>query len=99
MLCMHVGICMPASWVPSQPEYDIASLYMVSFYCFVTKACARRPGAAASVERRRASRSDTLAASQAFERMYILTAANQHTSDTTVQKNSALTNSASPKYV
>jgi hypothetical protein len=22
--------------------YDIASLYMVSFYCFVTKACARR---------------------------------------------------------
>ena len=22
------------------PEYDIASLYMVSFYCFVTKACA-----------------------------------------------------------
>ncbi len=24
-------------------EYDIASLYMVSFYCFVTKACARRP--------------------------------------------------------
>jgi hypothetical protein len=31
-----------------QPEYDIASLYMVSFFCFVTKACARRPGAAAS---------------------------------------------------
>jgi hypothetical protein len=55
-----------------QSEYDIASLYMVSVYCFVTKACARRPGAAASVERRRASRSDTLAASQAFERMHIL---------------------------
>ena len=53
-------------------EYDIASLYMVSSYCFVTKASARRPGAAASVERRRASRSDTvtLAASQAFERMH-----------------------------
>jgi hypothetical protein len=64
-------------------EYDIASLYMVSFYCFVTKACDRRPGAAASVERwrrerrtvpcgRRASlsRSDTLAASQTFERMH-----------------------------
>ncbi len=33
-------------------EYDIVSLIMVSFYCFVTKACARRPGAAASVERR-----------------------------------------------
>ena len=30
------------------PEYDIASLYMASFYCFVTKAYARRPGAAAS---------------------------------------------------
>ena len=29
-------------------EYDIASLHMVSFYCFVTKACARRPCAAAS---------------------------------------------------
>jgi hypothetical protein len=35
------------------PKYDIASLYMVSFYCFVTKACGRRPGAAASVERER----------------------------------------------
>ena len=34
-------------------EYDIALLYMVSVYCFVTKACARRRGAAASVERRR----------------------------------------------
>jgi hypothetical protein len=29
-------------------EYDIASLFLVSFYCFVTKACTRRPGAAAS---------------------------------------------------
>ncbi len=51
----------------------------------VTKACARRPGAAASVSRRRrerrtllagsgrrASRSHTLAASQAFERMHML---------------------------
>ena len=37
-------------------EYDIASLNMVTFYCFVTKACARRPGAAASVERRRRER-------------------------------------------
>ena len=44
---------------------------MVGVYCFVTKACVRRPGAAASVERRRASRSDTLAASHAFERMHI----------------------------
>jgi hypothetical protein len=25
-------------------EYDIASIYMVSFYCFVTKVCTRRPG-------------------------------------------------------
>ncbi len=53
--------------------------------CEKTKACARRPGAAASVERRRrerrtllavpgrrASRRDKLAASQAFERMHIL---------------------------
>jgi hypothetical protein len=51
----------------------------------VTEACARRPGAAASVSRRRrerrtllaggsrrASRSHTLAASQAFERMHTL---------------------------
>ncbi len=66
-------------------EYDIASLCLVSFYCFVTKTCARRPGAAASMERRRrerrtllvvrgrrASRSDMCAASQAFERMHIL---------------------------
>ena len=57
---------------------------MVSFYYFVTKACARRPGEAASAERRRrerrtagrggrrASRSDTLAVSQAFECMHIL---------------------------
>jgi hypothetical protein len=30
------------------PEYDIASLYIVSSYCFETKSCARRPGAAAS---------------------------------------------------
>ena len=37
-------------------EYDIASLHMVSFYCFVTKACARRPGAAASKERRQCER-------------------------------------------
>ncbi len=42
-------------------EYDIASLYMVSFYCFVTKACARRPGAAASVECRRRERRTLLA--------------------------------------
>ena len=31
----------------SQAEYDIALLYVVSVYCFVTKACTRRPGAAA----------------------------------------------------
>ena len=37
-------------------EYDIASLFMVSFYCFVTKAYARRPGAAVRVERRRRER-------------------------------------------
>ena len=30
------------------PEYDIASLYMVSVYCFVTKACTRRSGTTAS---------------------------------------------------
>ncbi len=65
-------------------EYDIASLYMISFYCFVTEACARRPGAATSVEHRQcerrtlltgsqqASRSDTLVARQAFECMHIL---------------------------
>ncbi len=43
----------------SRPEYDIASLFRVSVLklFFVTKACARRPGAAAS---------------QAFERMHIL---------------------------
>ncbi len=42
-------------------EYDIASLCMVSDYCFVTEACARRPGAAASVERRRCERRNLLA--------------------------------------
>ncbi|MFN9908439.1 MAG: hypothetical protein ACK56F_20305, partial [bacterium] len=39
-----------------QAEYDIASLYTVSVYCFVTKACARRPGAATSVKCRRRER-------------------------------------------
>jgi hypothetical protein len=34
---------------------------MVSVYCFVTKACVRRPGAAASVERRRRERRTLLA--------------------------------------
>ncbi len=48
------------------PEYDGALLYVVSFYAvsfhyFVTKACARRPGAAASVERRRRERRTLLA--------------------------------------
>ncbi len=38
-------------------EYDTASLYMVSCYCFVTESCAKKPGTAAS---------------QAFERMHIL---------------------------
>jgi hypothetical protein len=55
------------------------------FTTSVTEACARRPGAAASVSRRRrerhallagggrqASRSHTLAASQALERMHML---------------------------
>ena len=37
-------------------QQDIASLYMASFYCFVAKACARLPGAAASVERGRRER-------------------------------------------
>ena len=56
------------------PEYDIASLYMVSFYCFVTKACARRPGAAASVERRRREHRTLLAgvAGKLAELMHIL---------------------------
>ena len=45
---------------------------MVRFYCFVTKACTRRPGAAASVEHMRANQSDTLAANQAFEHMHVL---------------------------
>ena len=39
----------------------MASLNMVNFYCFVTKACARRPGAASSAQRSRRLRS-TLAA-------------------------------------
>ncbi len=56
-----------------------------NFTASVTEACARRPGTAASVSRRRrerrillagggmrASRSHTLAASQAFERMHML---------------------------
>ncbi len=56
-----------------------------NFTVYVTEACARRPGAAASVSRRRrerrnllagggrlASRSHTLVASQAFERMHML---------------------------
>ncbi len=34
---------------------------MVSFYCFVTKACARRPDAAASAERKRHERRTLLA--------------------------------------
>jgi hypothetical protein len=55
-----------------------------NFTVYVTQACARRPGAAASVSRRRrerrillagggrrASRSHTLAGSQAFERMHM----------------------------
>ena len=56
------------TWVDSiekvrllQSEYDIPSLCMVSFYCFVAKACARRPGAAASVKHRRRERRTLLA--------------------------------------
>ncbi len=50
-------VCPPViCWTAGYPEYDIASLFLVSFYCFVTKACARRPGAA----------------SQAFSCMHIL---------------------------
>ncbi len=45
----------------TEAEYDIASLYKVSCNCFVTKACARRPGAAASVERRGCERRNLLA--------------------------------------
>ena len=45
----------------SLAEYDVASLYMVSIYCFVTKGCAKRPGAAASVEHRRRERHALLA--------------------------------------
>ena len=64
-------------------------LVILLVFIFVTKACAKRTGAAASVERRRrerrtllavtvcrgggrASRSDTLAASHAFQRMHVL---------------------------
>ncbi len=52
------AVCGPGYFelVVRHAEYDIASRYMVSFYCFVTKACVRRPGAAASVERRRRER-------------------------------------------
>ncbi len=56
---LAIVVCVPDRQRASactQPEYDIASLYMVSVYCFVTKACARRPGAAASVECRRRER-------------------------------------------
>jgi hypothetical protein len=66
-------------------EYDIASLHMISFYCFVTKACVRRPGTAASVERRRREPRTLLAGAvgelagatrlrqrQSFERVHIL---------------------------
>ena len=42
-------------------EYDIASLYMVSVYCFDTSECARRTGAAARVGRRRRERCILLA--------------------------------------
>ena len=82
---MHDGNPLPMRARIHPPEYDIPSLYMVSFYCFVTKACARRPGAAASVERRRRERRTLLAGPagelagatrlrlrQAFERMHIL---------------------------
>jgi hypothetical protein len=62
--CNYTNEVMPIStnfqvWL--RPEYDIASLFMVSVYCFVTKTCARRPGAAASVERRRRERRTLLA--------------------------------------
>ncbi len=64
-------------------KHDIASLYMVSFYCFVTKHAQKglvqpqawsvgNASAAPCRGGRRACRSDTLAASQAFERMHIL---------------------------
>ncbi len=44
------GTCIVHQHDATAAEYDIASLHMVSVYCFVTKACARRPGAAASME-------------------------------------------------
>jgi hypothetical protein len=68
-------------------QHQIASLCMVRFHCFVTEACARRPGAAASVERMRRERRTLLVGaagelagvtrlrhrpSQAFSRMGIL---------------------------
>ena len=79
---LSLGSIFPSD-TDSVPQYDIASLYMVRFYCFVTKACTRRPGAAASVERRRRERRTLLAGvagelaeatwtSQAFSRMHIL---------------------------
>ncbi len=54
VICRCLALVTPA-------EYDIASLFVVSFYCFVTKACARKTGAAARVERRRRERRTLLA--------------------------------------
>ncbi len=47
--------------VITQAEYNIVLLFLVRIYCFVTKACTRRPGAAASVEHRRRDRHTLLA--------------------------------------
>ena len=43
------------------PKLRYPEVFLVSFDCFVTKACVRRPGAAASVERRRRERHTLLA--------------------------------------
>ena len=59
---MHVSTCRNHAVLVA--EYDNASLFIFSFYCFMTKACARRPGAAASVERRRCKRHTLLAAGE-----------------------------------
>ncbi len=61
-----VGAGSPAGTAVCLSFGPIEKYFMFS----VTLACARRTGAAVRVERRRASRSDTRAASQAFERMH-----------------------------
>jgi hypothetical protein len=61
----NIQQCKQESEYMLHTEYDIALLHLVSFYYFVAKACARRPGAATSVERRRCERRTLLAAGAA----------------------------------